>query len=299
MSRSKKERERISTARNAERQAESLLDRLNRRLYGLAADLLAGLITDSAGRLVFNVRNISTAQRVAVGIDGAYQAQSRGIAKYLVDRLLRLFRINTGYFREAVTPVPLTDTVENSVLRVIMAQYGFNVDAGTIDPAGYLAGNLRSNGHAQTVARRINEAIAAKTPLRQFMRDFRQDFNNPGSPLSARHHFNRFARDLYQEFDRKVNNTFAEELGLTYAIYSGTVKDNTRDFCKRRVNMIYTDEKIDEWNGQQWRGKNPNIDVRISLGGYNCRHVLSWISEETAQQLAKRRSIDINEYNPI
>lgn len=296
MARSDLERQRQRAARSGDRASATLIQRLNSAIFQAVTDVLAGLLVDEAGRILFNVRNINAAEQVGFAVQSIHSRQSGSFARQVVRGLLRLFRLNTEYFQEAPTPIELTSSLENRMLNLIMKAYGYDVQAGRVIAGGYLEANLRSPGHAQAISRRIAEAVAGRMPLRDFMRTFRAEFNRPGSALNAEHHYNRFARDLYHEFDRVVQNEYATQLGLTHAVYSGTVKDNTRPFCERRVNNVYTEEEIISWNSQEWKGKKPG-DVRVQLGGYNCRHTLSWVTEETALAIAKRRGKEIDTYN--
>lgn len=297
MSRSQKERERKTLANQSEKKSLSFMDRLNRSIFSAITSMILGMAVDEAGKLVFSVSNINTANRVGMAVQGIWNQQTPTFSQRIVRGLLSLFKINTEYFRAADTPKLLTENVENRVLRLLMQRYGYDTTKNIIIPNGYLAANLRNPGHALSVAQRINEAVSGKMPLKGFMDAFRQDFNRTGSPLSATYHYNRFARDLYAGFDRNVQNEYANQLGLSHAIYSHTIKNNTRDFCRARANRIYSIEKIDSWNSLNWQGKNPNADVKEVMGGYNCRGVWSWISAETAEQIAERRGIEIDTYN--
>ncbi len=296
MARSEQERRRRMAANAGDRASASLVQRLNALIYQAVTGAMAGLAVDAAGRILFNVRNINQAERVGFAVQSIYARSAPGFARTVARGLLRLFRINTAYFREAETPIELTESLENRIVKMIMKAYGYDMDTGSVISGGYLDGNLRSPGHALAISRRIADAVAGRMPLKDFQRTFRAEFNRPGSALNAEHHYNRFARDLYHEFDRMVQGEYARQLGLTHAVYSGTVKDNTRGFCERRVNNVYTEAEILSWNSQEWRGKKPG-DVRINLGGYNCRHTLSWVSEETALAIARRRGKEINSFN--
>jgi hypothetical protein len=92
-------------------------------------------------------------------------------------------------------------------------------------------------------------------------------------------------QDKFAEYDRRLNNEFASELKLNYAIYQGGEIKTTRDFCNERNGNVYNREQIDSWNGLVWDGKNLEGNVFTDAGGYNCRHYYDWISYELAVQL--------------
>ena len=264
-------------------------------LWGIVGNIIENLITDDRGRIVFSVRNISTANQVGVAIQGFNQSAGFSFTRWLFRAFTRLFGLNREYF--STMPEMEPESVDDRVRRLIMIRYGFDPDTGVVDPNGYIAANVRNNSQSQVVAQRINQAIASRMSLSDFRKQFRQDFNNPNSPLSLNYHYNRFSRDVFQEFDRTVQVEYANELGLLHAVYAGTAKNNTRCFCLRRLNRIYTDDFMSTWNSQNWQGKKPGVDVRIALGGFNCRHVLSWVTEGTAEALLKKREQKINTYN--
>jgi len=88
--------------------------------------------------------------------------------------------------------------------------------------------------------------------------------------------FRRYATQLVQDslmgFDGQFAKYRADELGLTSYKYTGTTVRDTRDFCRRNVNKVFSEEEIrDTWSSQTWKGKAQG-DPFIVRGGYNCRH---------------------------
>jgi hypothetical protein len=79
---------------------------------------------------------------------------------------------------------------------------------------------------------------------------------------------------------------YAERLGLKYAVYSGTLEEDSRPFCVARVNKVYSLGEIQSWRNLKFQGK-PKIGYEpvYDCGGFNCRHHLSWISDEIAEKL--------------
>jgi hypothetical protein len=88
--------------------------------------------------------------------------------------------------------------------------------------------------------------------------------------------FRRYATQIVQDslmgFDGQFAKYRADELGLTHYKYSGTTVRDSRDFCRRNVNKVYSEEEIRRiWSSQTWSGKAQG-DPFIVRGGYNCRH---------------------------
>ena len=88
--------------------------------------------------------------------------------------------------------------------------------------------------------------------------------------------FRRYASQLVQDsvmgFDGQFAKYRAEELGLKHFKYSGTSVRDTRDFCRRNVNKVYSEDEIRRiWSTQTWQDKAQG-DPFVVRGGYNCRH---------------------------
>ena len=88
--------------------------------------------------------------------------------------------------------------------------------------------------------------------------------------------FRRYATQMVQDslmgFDGQFAKYRADELGLTSYKYTGTTVRDSRDFCRRNVNKVFSEEEIrDTWSSQTWQGKAQG-DPFIVRGGYNCRH---------------------------
>lgn len=88
--------------------------------------------------------------------------------------------------------------------------------------------------------------------------------------------FRRYATQIVQDslmgFDGQFAKYRADELGLNHYKYSGTTVRDSRDFCRRNVNKVYSEEEIRRiWSTQTWNGKAQG-DPFVVRGGYNCRH---------------------------
>lgn len=93
--------------------------------------------------------------------------------------------------------------------------------------------------------------------------------------------------ELFPTVERLGNEEVRKNLGLKSAIYQGGLMETSRAFCIARDNKIYTEEQIKAWANLTWEGKSDPYNPFLDLGGYNCRHMLDWISEELAGYLSK------------
>ena len=99
-----------------------------------------------------------------------------------------------------------------------------------------------------------------------------------------------YANTAYAAFDRRIQNIKAAQYGLKKYLFSGSLIMDSRDFCKEKVGKIFTAKEIEAWQDMTWRGKAAGRDVWIFLGGFNCRHILSPVTDEMAKQLGEQKN---------
>mgnify|MGYP001565401785 CR=1 FL=1 len=91
---------------------------------------------------------------------------------------------------------------------------------------------------------------------------------------------------LVEQYQHALRNTItisqAKESGIEHYLYAGVDDSLTRPFCKRMVDKIWTLEELDSLGDSDLRGRQP-LPVSVHLGGFNCRHYLEPLDEETAQ----------------
>jgi hypothetical protein len=182
------------------------------------------------------------------------------------------------------------DTAKDlSARELVFLRLGYDPNKQAIIEGGYLHQLFSNERTAARVSAMMNTAIAQGMSLKDFQANFAAIFSNAGV---LKQHFETNTYDLYQMIDRMANKVYADRLGLTHAIYSGTIMKTTRQFCKERVNRVYTDTEIKAWASLEWNGKFAvGYDPFIHCGGHRCRHHLSYISKGVAEQLLKKQNV--------
>lgn len=286
-----KRRERLAV--ELEEKLQRKIAGIQKRVYSSTLNRLSVLRYDKDGLLSFNVKNITTVNRIAVAIEKQMQKEERTVLKWLVRNLLKLFKLNVKYFSSLD---PRSEQREQQILFRVMLRYGYNTKSRKLTNSGVLTALNQSTAVSSRISQQISQSLAAKMPMKQFKTNFRTFFVNPAGLGVIESQFNRFAQDLFQDFDRETQRTYADELNLNYAIYSGTEIKTTRDFCEARINNIYSRKEVAKWNSKDWKGKRKGVPVEVQCGGYNCRHHFSFISDELAKRLAENRG-GLNQYN--
>lgn len=271
----------MSSLRNVQQQVyQSFLERLTRFTFGSGQNLTAG--------------NIQQVNSFAASAELIFTNERPTFAQRLFDRVTNLFGLNRRHF-ELVAPNAVQPTL--SAEQAVLASYGLDPATGAILPGSYLDNALGNSPIASAIGQLLRAALADPDATAESVRQqFYAAFINPsGLGILERHYF-RFINDLFMQVDRQVQYFTAQELGYQHFVYAGTAVRDSRSFCLKRLNLVYTLDFAQGWNSQQWAGKIPNVPFLQQQGGYNCRHTLMFVSPEIAQQIARQAGKDINSY---
>lgn len=94
-----------------------------------------------------------------------------------------------------------------------------------------------------------------------------------------------YAQNAFAGFDRNIQLLKSQRLGLDKYLFSGGLLKDSRKFCVDRAGKVFTFEQIKSWGKLSWRGKAEGRDIFIALGGHNCQHILSPITDELTAAL--------------
>ena len=274
---------RIAESERAAKQTGAVVRGLQAIAYGLVTEWLVGNIETEDGRIKYTAKNLGRVQGLFSIFQKFQKEYENTILGTVLDWAGRLFGLNAQYFEAFDNPA---ESVDDAARRLTLQRWGYNVLTKELIPGGYFQSLFNNANVAQRVAGLVNQAIAQKMPLAQFQRVFRQVFvGQPGQGMLERH-WKTNSFDLYQRIDRTANLVYADRLGLDYAIYSGTLEEDSRPFCIARVNKVFGRDEIAAWANLEFAGK-PKIgyDPFTDCGGFRCRHHLSFISNEIAAHL--------------
>lgn len=281
--RSEIERRRIAEAEKAARATNAVVRGLQNAAYGLVTDWVVGNIETDGGRIKYTTKNLGRVQGLFRLFAKWQKEYENTLLGSVLDWAGRIFGLNNDYFDTFSNP---TESVADAARRLTLQRWGYNTATRQLIPGGYFESLFTNANVGQRVAALVNQAITQKMPLAQFQKTFRAVFvGAPGQGMLERYwRTNSF--DLYQRLDRTANLIYADRLGLDYAVYSGTLEEDSRPFCIERVNQVFSRPEIAGWEKLQFQGK-PKIgyDPFVDCGGFQCRHTLSWISDEIAAHL--------------
>jgi hypothetical protein len=170
----------------------------------------------------------------------------------------------------------------------IKARLGVLPDGG-ISKSGYIGRLSEMPEVTTTLKDYVTQNIVGKKSVSEFVSGFNEIVNGSKNIDGALVKYSsQYANDTYNQVDNAINEFVAEESGLEYFIYSGTIMRNTRCFCSKRVGKVFSVEDAARWVDDPTLPQSttePSYNPLVDLGRWNCRHSLSYISEEMAMEL--------------
>lgn len=103
-------------------------------------------------------------------------------------------------------------------------------------------------------------------------------------------YWRQYAYDTYNQSNEIVSGHIADNLGLDWFIYQGSIIQTTRRFCETKAGKVFSRSEALEWKNDPDLIDKKTKDTYnpfLERGRYNCRHFLTWISYDTAKQLRK------------
>lgn len=273
---------------------EHFIKRMQSSFWAEISKILPELSLDENGNIKkSNIGNISKIGKVATRVEVEFANQRVGLFQYIINRTQRLLGYNKSYFREVARP---DLKIDSRVSRIVLLNLGYDVVKNKVISGGWLdslGDNRRLTGD---IARDMRNAIQGGVGFGEFQQQFKDRFTGQNGLGYLERHFETFSRDLFMQVDRTTQKLYADNLGLDYYLYSGTLKDNTRSFCKARVQNYYTSDEIEKWRDLNFKGKYlVGYDPFTHCGGYNCRHHLSAVSKELLETIGALNKV--NTYN--
>lgn len=249
--------------------------------------------TEDKGQITFDGSTVKLTQALDQIIDSFMRNQNMQIVRSYINGLATIGQLNYDYFNEvAGKRAAEVRTGANDFMReqIGLSQSNALVKNGFLDTFvndPFLKSSLKS----YTI-----KAITGGMPQADFVRGLRNLIvtSNEGIGLLARH-YQTFAYDTMSQYDRAIGEQFRVKLGMKCFIYAGGLVEDSREFCIKKNDKVFTvEEALEQWPDDPdllktkkekesgiLIGYNPLID----LGRWRCRHTKNYISNELAIKL--------------
>lgn len=262
-------------------------------------DVVDGKITDS----VHNYRVLNSIDSIEKTFNRLFAEELSG---QIIGTTTGLIELGRNYFAIALTEElgARFEKVVSSTAAKMDLRIG--VKGGKIVRGGFLESMISNNSVETQVKNFISKSIAGQINTKDFISGLSNMITGGGDKGALEKQYSRFAYDLYQQYDAAYNSSLAEEFDMNYFIYQGGLIDASRDFCAAHNNKVFHRSEADDWYtwtpaqgeyppGYEVKSKNiyevpsyldyPGYQPLIDRGGYNCRHMIGWISDTLAKDL--------------
>lgn len=219
-----------------------------------------------------------------------------------------IIKINEGFLTAAFAELPKRfDKVLEGAKVITDLRLGLR--GGNMVRGGFLMSILKTD--PTEFKQYMSKAISGQVSMKEFIKRLREKISGTEDRTgSLERQFQRYAYDVYQQYDRAYNKKLADEFGMKYFLYQGNLIKDSRDFCAAHYGKVWTEEEAQEWaewtpakgmdagefpEGYEVKAKDiyavpsylgyPGYDPVIDLGGYNCRHIYAPIPDNLAFKL--------------
>jgi hypothetical protein len=236
--------------------------------------------------------------RLISSLDKAYKnfqlASNQIFLNQIVLNTAKISSLNETYFK-----VVLGSDITERFVSVIektnkLMNLRLGLDGGKLVRGGFLQSFFDSNTIGTELKQMTSKAITSNMNMKDYTTMLKDKITGTDEYTGGlERQFQRYAYDLYQQYDRTYSKTLGDEFGFTYFVYQGGLVKDSREFCVEHNNKVYSVEEAQEWS--TWRSPTtgetpsylgyPGYDPMTDFGGYNCRHFPGWISEELAKEM--------------
>jgi hypothetical protein len=296
------------------KQKEIFLDELRTKLEKSVLKLQSNLFEQAVAEIIprLDVKNgvlqdTANNYRLISELDKLYNSFNVLVAGTLLPQIVKgtdaLSVMNNGYFKSILEELPgRFDKITASAKKITDLRLGLR--GGKMVRGGFLMSMLKSD--PTEFKQFMSKAITSQVPTKDFINGIKTMLvGNEDKIGSMQRQFQRFAYDVYSQYDAAYNKSMADEFGMKYFIYNGNLIKDSRDFCAAHYNKVWSIDETKDWStwtpaegeypaGYVIKAKDiysvpsyigfPGYDPLIDIGGYNCRHMINYISDGLAKK---------------
>lgn len=279
-------------AKDFELKIQQLENGLDKRVIELQKKLLQELQQiiewlDFDGKLIKNTpENIRQLNRMEGLMDRFQRDFTNEELRAFAQDILGVGRMTVGYY-EAIGQVVAVDKILDMIRDVIgVDQQGNLLRGGYLDKLG------RSDEVRSKLRDYVLQSVVQKRNLSSFQKGLKDLIvGNDETEGVLQKYWRQYAFDVFNAIHEIANTTIADQLGLQYFIYQGSIIPTTREFCRKRAGKVFNTEETKAWKDDPDlidKKTKEQYNPLVDRGRYNCRHFLNYISDEVAVELKKQ-----------
>lgn len=302
---------------------ESVRNRFERSAIRLQGKLLDNVITELIDQLDVTdgvLQDTANNYRVIAQIEKVYEQFYALTLNTLVPEVNKALKglkdINDRFFE-----LSLSEALPRRFEKVLesakkLTDLRLGMSGGKSVRGGFLESMLKDPSLTE-VKQLVSRAVTGGMSMRELVKALTDKITGAeGKTGSLERQYQRFAYDVYQQYDRAYTSKLADEFNMEYFIYQGGLVVDSRDFCvahngklfkvsdteqwrtwsvnKARDNGEFPEgyepkQKAEQWNDTPGYMNYPGYDPMTDFGGYNCRHFAGFITKELAEEKLKNK----------
>lgn len=114
----------------------------------------------------------------------------------------------------------------------------------------------------------------------------------------------RYSRQIVTDtlfnYSRAFQEAISTSSGLEFVAYVGGLVKDSREFCIERAGQYYHKKEVEEWASLDWQGKRTGTTastIFVYAAGYNCRHIIVYVSEAVVPSSVIERAKQLGYYH--
>jgi hypothetical protein len=216
-----------------------------------------------------NIQLIAEGQQLIL----VYAQNNQAFFKFYAKGLTEIVKSSESYFSTLTSAeaVKLTERATTSILNKIGL-----TPTGSIIEGGFIHKQSAMPYAQQRMTDFILKNAGVGVSYQDLLNNWQNEMGGQVEGFTSRY-VKTELHDITMRFARSINNVRAVVLGLNYFVYARTEIDTTREFCQERIGKVFHRKDVESFP-TDLSYFPPNYDFYEDLGGYNCRHILRWLS---------------------
>ena len=299
---------------------ELLIDTYRSQLEEFALGMQSSLFNELLDKTLSNLqtedgiilntpKNIQIITRVDAVLNDMGKSKYPNLLNTLQTGFNKLNLINDAYFVGMMGATAMTKKATDYAKLVMRARIGVK-ETGEMIKDGWMASLIQDTTVLKGVKNIVFKAVIAQSKFSDTLKNLQQYIQGTSeADGSYVKYMKNSLYDAFQQHDRAYSQSIATTLELKYFLYEGGLVKDSRDFCREHNGHVYSTEDAKGWSKwvpadsihiSDFKQKDeysipsylgyPDYNPLIDLGGYNCRHFLSYISEGMAKKWKKEES---------
>jgi len=259
---------------------------MQKNLYEMIASDYVGKFDTKDGKLIPSEKNMRLARELEVIMNNFSNIFQKSVLKDFANNMLKVTDFSIDYFNGMGYSKKKLNDIKKG-MGYISERIGIS-DKGNILKGSYLDSLSKNAEVRKGLKDFVINSVAGQKNYPEYLKGMKEMVvGKAGTDGILQRYYRQFAYDTYNQVDSAINLHFADSLEMEYFIYSGSVIDTTRPFCRKRAGKVFSIDETKDWKNdpdlidkKTKQSYNPLID----RGRYNCRHSIRYISKELACQ---------------